>query len=431
MPKRRGQRLATASLPRPLGALRDAAPRAPIRLQSAALPQPPGPLRGAPFPPQTSRPLSRGPWAPLGATPSSGRPLGAPPLCVPPSPHFLQAAIALPHRAPAGSALAGSLRPVPGAAAPGDPEGPRVPRAAGFFPETYKLPHRLIEKKRRDRINECIAQLKDLLPEHLKLTTLGHLEKAVVLELTLKHVKALTSLIDQQQQKILTLQSGLQAGECRSRRGWLGRVPLGPSALGEMPAGLCRKARRSFRAGRGPRWSVAAAVGERPGVPGDSAPQPPLKRQAPISCVVGVLRPAGQRVGAIKQECEEPPAKRSRVPRRQDEGPFPGGDLLCAPFLGPPPHQPPFCLPFYLIPPSAAAYLPMLEKCWYPTSVPVLYPGLSASAAALTSFVNPDKLPGPMPVPQRLPSPAHPGLDSSALLQALKQVPPLNLETRD
>uniref|UniRef100_A0A8C0IXW5 Basic helix-loop-helix family member e40 n=1 Tax=Chelonoidis abingdonii TaxID=106734 RepID=A0A8C0IXW5_CHEAB len=82
--------------------------------------------------------------------------------------------------------------------------------------ETYKLPHRLIEKKRRDRINECIAQLKDLLPEHLKLTTLGHLEKAVVLELTLKHVKALTNLIEQQQQKIIALQNGLQAGEYSS-----------------------------------------------------------------------------------------------------------------------------------------------------------------------------------------------------------------------
>ncbi|XP_063302757.1 class E basic helix-loop-helix protein 41 [Pelobates fuscus] len=74
--------------------------------------------------------------------------------------------------------------------------------------ETYKLPHRLIEKKRRDRINECISQLKDLLPEHLKLTTLGHLEKAVVLELTLKHLKGLTSLTEQQHQKILSLQNG-------------------------------------------------------------------------------------------------------------------------------------------------------------------------------------------------------------------------------
>jgi len=40
----------------------------------------------------------------------------------------------------------------------------------------------------------------------------------VVLELTLKHVKALTNLIEQQQQKIIALQNGLQAGE-RRRRG--------------------------------------------------------------------------------------------------------------------------------------------------------------------------------------------------------------------
>ncbi|XP_035258245.1 class E basic helix-loop-helix protein 41 isoform X1 [Anguilla anguilla] len=74
--------------------------------------------------------------------------------------------------------------------------------------EAYKLPHRLIEKKRRDRINECIGQLKDLLPEHLKLTTLGHLEKAVVLELTLKHLNTLTAVTEQQHQKIVALQSG-------------------------------------------------------------------------------------------------------------------------------------------------------------------------------------------------------------------------------
>ena len=40
----------------------------------------------------------------------------------------------------------------------------------------------------------------------------------MVLELTLKHVKALTNLIEQQQQKIIALQNGLQAGE-RRRRG--------------------------------------------------------------------------------------------------------------------------------------------------------------------------------------------------------------------
>uniref|UniRef100_A0A670XZ93 Basic helix-loop-helix family member e41 n=1 Tax=Pseudonaja textilis TaxID=8673 RepID=A0A670XZ93_PSETE len=97
---------------------------------------------------------------------------------------------------------------------------PRVPACSSRAPgillcasgETYKLPHRLIEKKRRDRINECIALLKDLLPEHLKLTTLGHLEKAVVLELTLKHVKTLTALTEQQHQRIIALQNGKERG---------------------------------------------------------------------------------------------------------------------------------------------------------------------------------------------------------------------------
>ncbi|EFB28439.1 hypothetical protein PANDA_005362 [Ailuropoda melanoleuca] len=41
-----------------------------------------------------------------------------------------------------------------------------------------------------------------------KVSTLGHLEKAVVLELTLKHLKALTALTEQQHQKIIALQNG-------------------------------------------------------------------------------------------------------------------------------------------------------------------------------------------------------------------------------
>lgn len=363
--------------------------------------------------------------------------------------------------------------------------------------ETYKLPHRLIEKKRRDRINECIAQLKDLLPEHLKLTTLGHLEKAVVLELTLKHVKALTSLIDQQQQKIIALQSGLQAGELSGRsveagqemfcsgfqtcarevlqylakhehtrdlrssqlvahlhrvvsellQGGTARKPADPAPKAldfkEKPGSLARGS-------EGPgkncvpviQRTFAPSSGEQSGSDTDTdsgyggeSEKGDLRGEQPHlrSGHHGRRLAAGERVGTIKQESEEPPTKKSRLlPSSDDEGPFAGGDLLGSPFLGPHPHQPPFCLPFYLIPPSATAYLPMLEKCWYPTSVPVLYPGLNTSAAALSSFVNPDKLPAPLLLPQRLPSPLPaPPVDSSALLQALKQIPPLNLETKD
>ncbi|XP_016057937.1 PREDICTED: class E basic helix-loop-helix protein 40 [Miniopterus natalensis] len=363
--------------------------------------------------------------------------------------------------------------------------------------ETYKLPHRLIEKKRRDRINECIAQLKDLLPEHLKLTTLGHLEKAVVLELTLKHVKALTSLIEQQQQKILALQSGLQAGELSGRNAEAGQEMFCSgfqTCAREVLQYLAkhenaRDLRSSQLVSHLHRVVSELLQGGAPRKASDPPPKATDFKERPSSLAKGSEGPgkncvpviqrtfahssgeqsgsdtdtdsgyggesekgdprgehlylkgdqrcrlaaAEQRVGAIKQESEEPPAKKSRVQPSDDDGRFPGGDLISSPFLGPHPHQPPFCLPFYLIPPSATAYLPMLEKCWYPTSVPLLYPGLNASAAALSSFMNPDKLSGPLLMPQRLPSPLppHPALDSSALLQALKQIPPLNLETKD
>ncbi|KAM6170508.1 class E basic helix-loop-helix protein 40 [Rhynchocyon petersi] len=361
--------------------------------------------------------------------------------------------------------------------------------------ETYKLPHRLIEKKRRDRINECIAQLKDLLPEHLKLTTLGHLEKAVVLELTLKHVKALTNLIDQQQQKILALQSGLQAGELSGRSMDTGQetfcagfqtcarevlqfltkhenardlkssqlvahlhrlasellqgsAPRRPADAAPKPMDFKEKPGPVGRSCEGPGKNCVPVIqrtfphasGEQSGSDtdtdsgygGESEKGDPRAEQPCFRSELGRRFAAGERIGVIKQESEEPPTKKGRV-QHSDDDHFPSGDLLGSPFLSPPPHQPPhLCLPFYVIPPSAAAYLPMLEKCWYPTSMPVFYPGLNASAA-LSSYMNPDKLPAPLLVPQRLPSPVptHPAPVDSALLQALKQIPPLNLETKD
>lgn len=381
--------------------------------------------------------------------------------------------------------------------------------------ETYKLPHRLIEKKRRDRINECIAQLKDLLPEHLKLTTLGHLEKAVVLELTLKHVKALTSLLEQQQQKILALQNGMQIeqppvsqekSEELFRSGFhmcakeilqylashetdgeftpshvvnhlhkvaaevlqspvRPRTPPSPrpeeipayhqhQPHKEMPTSLPPKPSEGYGRNCVPviQRAYAPPSSEQSGSDTDTdsgyggelektESGPPQARPDYYVQESQLKRALGERQSSgIKQEDDEPRHKRPRVESSEDEL-LSGGEssssssgygsyMSVSPNHPPPPH--PLCMPFYLIPPSAAAYLPMLEKCWYPGAVPMLYPGMGGSSAAI---------PGKRPPPPQLvlsprggsPAPAisQIPMDSPALLQALKQVPPLNLETKD
>ncbi|XP_014866401.1 PREDICTED: class E basic helix-loop-helix protein 40 [Poecilia mexicana] len=383
--------------------------------------------------------------------------------------------------------------------------------------DTYKLPHRLIEKKRRDRINECIAQLKDLLPEHLKLTTLGHLEKAVVLELTLKHVKALTSLLEQQQQKILSLQSGMQIeqptvsqekSEEMFRSGFhmcakeilqylanheadgdltpthlVGhlhklaaevlqsparpRTPHSPQPE-EVPAYHQRQPHKEMATTLPPKptegygrncvpviqRAYAPASGEQSGsdTDTDSGYGGELEKTE-----VGALqgrsdyyghdnqqkRPLGDRQSsAIKQEDDEPRHKRPRVESSEDEVLSSGESSISSSSSGygsymstspthPPPPPHPLCMPFYLIPPSAAAYLPMLEKCWYPGAVPMLYPGMGGSSPTMSG----DRPPPPLVLSPRGGSPApalsQTPMDSPALLQALKQVPPLNLETKE
>lgn len=383
--------------------------------------------------------------------------------------------------------------------------------------DTYKLPHRLIEKKRRDRINECIAQLKDLLPEHLKLTTLGHLEKAVVLELTLKHVKALTSLLEQQQQKILSLQSGMQIeqppvsqekSEEMFRSGFhmcakevlqylanhesngdltpahlishlhklaaevlqspaRPRTPLSPQPE-EVPTYHQRQAHKEMATSSPPKpaegygrncvpviqRAYAPASGEQSGsdTDTDSGYGGELEK-VDMGALQGrsdyyghdsqQKRPLGDRESTgIKQEDDEPRYKRPRVESSEDEVLSSGESSISSSSSGygsymstspshPPPPPHPLCMPFYLIPPSAAAYLPMLEKCWYPGGVPMLYPGMGSASPTVSGDRPPPQLVlsprGGSPAPALSQTP----MDSPALLQALKQVPPLNVETKE
>ncbi|XP_030276691.1 class E basic helix-loop-helix protein 40-like [Sparus aurata] len=382
--------------------------------------------------------------------------------------------------------------------------------------ETYKLPHRLIEKKRRDRINECIAQLKDLLPEHLKLTTLGHLEKAVVLELTLKHVKALTSLLEQQQQKILALQNGMQIeqpavsqekSEEMFRSGFhvcakeilqylANHETEGDFAPSHVINHLHKLAAEVLQSPSRPRTPLSPPTEEIPSyhqhqphkeMPTSLPPKPsegygrncvPViqRAYAPTSSEQSgsdtdtdsgyggelektesgaqqgrpdyygqesqLKRALGERQSSgIKREDDEPRHKRPRVESSEDELLSGGessssssgyGSYMSVSPNHPPPPPHPLCMPFYLIPPSAAAYLPMLEKCWYPGAVPMLYPGMGGSSPTMSSERPP---PPQLVMSPRGGSPAptisQTPMDSPALLQALKQVPPLNLETKD
>lgn len=362
--------------------------------------------------------------------------------------------------------------------------------------ETYKLPHRLIEKKRRDRINECIAQLKDLLPEHLKLTTLGHLEKAVVLELTLKHVKALGSLLEQQQQKIIALQNGMQisdqstvsseSSEEMFRTGFhvcakevlqylatqersrdltpshmishihkvASEVLQCPVSLHveepahnvseklEKPVGPPPKAyegharncvpviQRTYPHGTGEQSGSDTDTDS--GYGGEHEKRDPKAQHPSFYSKEEELKYglADRMAGAIKQEGDEPQAKRLRSDSSEDESY--SGQVAGSRYMNFSPHQAPLCMPFYLLPPAtaaAAAYMPILEKCWYPGGISIMYPGMSRAAASM----SPDKLPQSLVMSSRegSPVPHQTPMDSPALLQALKQVPPLNLETKD
>ncbi|CAB1313639.1 unnamed protein product [Coregonus sp. 'balchen'] len=294
--------------------------------------------------------------------------------------------------------------------------------------DAYKLPHRLIEKKRRDRINECIGQLKDLLPEHLKLTTLGHLEKAVVLELTLKHLNALTAVTEQQHQKIIALQNAcakevlqylnkfenwnMREQRCAQLINHLHKVsaqfqPGAPLLNPQLPAGDVQERdsqKVESQAGHD-RVSVIqrshAELNENDTDTDSGYGGEAEKNDGNKGC---------DRSKAVKIKQEFGDDRAAKKPKMNWAGnSTTGADTTTRPDLafinslmgitgvG---QQTPFCMPFYLINPSAAAtYMPLfdksnLEKFVYPAAAaaalsspfPWLYPSLnshpSATAAA-------------------------------------------------
>ncbi|XP_060699243.1 class E basic helix-loop-helix protein 41 isoform X1 [Hemiscyllium ocellatum] len=324
--------------------------------------------------------------------------------------------------------------------------------------EAYKLPHRLIEKKRRDRINECIAQLKDLLPEHLKLTTLGHLEKAVVLELTLKHLKALTTLTEQQHQKITALQSGdcalkdarysdldaFHSGFQTCARevlqhltrfeSWTPKEQRCAQLIGHLHQAVTQLRANGERQASGVGQVGAQVAAAAPGQAHSGDNCVPVIQRTQVVEHTGSDTDTDSGYGGegergegknekeftpcdgstwtcdIKQEPDDSPAKRVKVDLAGhvtscEEGHEPATHPMMGigmmPTLG---QQPPFCVPFYLINPSAAApYVSLLdranlERCWHPAPIPVLYPGIpTISALAPDRLLCQDPSPGSGP----------------------------------
>uniref|UniRef100_A0A672KVU2 Class E basic helix-loop-helix protein 40-like n=1 Tax=Sinocyclocheilus grahami TaxID=75366 RepID=A0A672KVU2_SINGR len=341
--------------------------------------------------------------------------------------------------------------------------------------DTYKLPHRLIEKKRRDRINECIAQLKDLLPEHLKLTVTNDLAYRTVVKENVGMVSNSYGFIAGEQgnghsenseemfrsgfhlcaKEVLQFLANQETMRDLTPAHIINHLQKVASEFIQSPPSPCldeptpkapeireKPASPQPKAAEGHAKNCVPVIqrtyphsSEQSGsdTDTDSGYGGELeKRELKAQRSVYYSKDAGdlKHNGNIKEELDEPQAKRQRSDSSEDES-LSGPDIVGghSPYMSFSPHQP-LCMPFYLFPHgAAAAYLPMLEKCWYPGAMPVLYQGLGGSPAGM----SPEKLPSSLVMSSRVGSPVTTptSMDSPALLQALKQVPPLNLETKD
>lgn len=60
-----------------------------------------------------------------------------------------------------------------------------------FTPMQDPMSHRIIEKRRRDRMNNCLADLSRLIPTEYMKKGRGRVEKTEIIEMAIKHMKYL------------------------------------------------------------------------------------------------------------------------------------------------------------------------------------------------------------------------------------------------
>ena len=61
--------------------------------------------------------------------------------------------------------------------------------------QIYKRSHKIIEKRRRDRMNSCLADLSHLIPSNYLKKGRGRIEKTEIVEMAIKHIKHLQELL--------------------------------------------------------------------------------------------------------------------------------------------------------------------------------------------------------------------------------------------
>merc|ERR1719412_774562 len=57
------------------------------------------------------------------------------------------------------------------------------------------MSHKIIEKRRRDRMNSCLADLSHLIPSNYLKKGRGRIEKTEIVEMAIKHIKYLHSIV--------------------------------------------------------------------------------------------------------------------------------------------------------------------------------------------------------------------------------------------